>query len=77
MRRHDTDHAAAPGVETSRNDSQNDVLAGEDAGDARVDVSIRWIRRLHDTDRGGTVFTHETCNVPDSCLGANGRRLCA
>lgn len=73
MRRHNPDDAAHARVQTGRNDAQNDVLAGENAGDLGMGAwGGRW---LHDADRGGPALAHETCDFSNGCLWADHRRL--
>lgn len=72
MRGHDANNAASLGVEASSDDSQDDVLGGEDAGDARVfsvGELMRWV--LKHNDGCGSVLAHETGCVSDAGAHTN------
>jgi len=73
MRRHNPDNTAHVRVQTSRNDVQNNVFAGEDARNLGMGAwGGRW---LHDADRGGPALMHETHDFSNSCPWADHRRL--
>ena|SRR6266404_735651 len=73
VRGHDAYDTAHTCVQTSGNDAQNDIFAGEDAGNLGMRTRItRW---LHNADSGCSTLTHEACDISDSCSWANHCRL--
>ena len=73
MRGHDAHDTAHAGIQTSGDDAQNDVFAGEDASNSGM--RARVARRFHDTDRGCPTLTHEASNIPNGCSWADHGRL--
>ena len=70
MRGHDPDNTAAGCVETSSDDSKDDVLGSEDTGDLGDDATTRLTANgtgssisFHDADRGGSSFLHESSSI--------------
>ncbi len=71
---HDPNHTTPVRIQTRRNDTQNDILAGEDTRNLWVTTLSRDCR-LHDADRGRTVFLHELSDLLNSGLRPHGRGL--
>lgn len=78
MRCHDPDNAAASGVQAGSNDSQDNVLAGEDTS------NLRWATggpgsgvrtTLDNADGSGAVFLHQLGGIANTGTRANSRRL--
>ena len=75
MRRHHPDDAAHARVQTGRNDAQNDVFAGEDAGN--LGMGTWGGRLLHNADRSGPALAHDTRDFSNGCPWADHRRVSA
>ena len=73
MWRHDAYDATHARIQTSRNDAQDDVFAGEDA--SNLGMGARGGRRLHDADCGRPAFAHKTRDFPNGRSWADHRRL--
>lgn len=73
MRSHDTNNTTSGRIQTSSNDTQDDVLAGEDTGNP-WDVSNSG-GSLHYTNRRCPAFSHEFRNLFHGRFGSDSRRL--
>lgn len=77
MRRHHTDDAAPARIQTSRNNTQDNVLAREDSSNSGVSGRGSWglTDGFHDTDSGGTSLLHQLGDLPHRRLRSDGSRL--
>ena len=73
MRGHDAHYTAHAGIQTSGNDAQDNIFAGEDAGNPGMRA---WTaRRFHDTDRGRSTLAHDARDISNGCSWADHGRL--
>jgi len=77
VRCHDTNDTASSSIKASRNDTENNIFAGENASNLRLRARscARRVGALHDADSGGPALLHQPGRLSDGGLGAHCGRL--
>lgn len=77
MRSHNADDAASSGIQSSRNDTENNIFASEDTSNSRMSTWCSSSGVLHNTDGSRSPLLHQPRSLPDGSLGPDSCRLCA